>query len=304
MNIPQLQTALTTISPLDQALAWKWRGDTEQVTLRLPLSDQLARTGGMGVRAGHDGSGRHRPWHWRSSAISDNSAPAHGTDGAAAFSNPCRAGWSGRRPASIRIGKSLAFGEIDIRSAADGKSVYAPLPPMRAVAADAASRINSSRSRPILLLRQRCTKWRLGTARLVLHEHRSRHCRAPIAARCPARATPSHHGPSQGPDGRRDTHRGRPVRPGVPSRCFLRPASAGRLGTPHAASTSWRARTSPIRLKAAFGYSTGRAEGLLGPVAAQPASAAKTSNRIGMEVSCPLTLADAARPTRTVPANL
>lgn len=125
MNIAQLQTALTDyFAPWIQALELEVTGrDTNQVTLRLPLSEQLARTGGMvcgqAMMAAADTAmalaifshfGQFRPC----TTVQMSSSflkPLSGQDGLV-------------EARLIRIGKSLAFGEIDIRSATDGKSVY------------------------------------------------------------------------------------------------------------------------------------------------------------------------------------
>lgn len=125
MNIPQLQTALTDyFAPWVQALHLEVvASDTSQVTLRLPHSEQLARTGGMvcgqAMMAAADTAaalavfnhfGQFRPC----TTVQMSSSflkPLSGQDGLV-------------EARLIRIGKSLAFGEIDIRSATDGKSVY------------------------------------------------------------------------------------------------------------------------------------------------------------------------------------
>jgi len=124
MNIQQLQTALSEyFAPWVQALNLEiLAGDAQQVTLRLPHSDQLARTGGMvcgqAMMAAADTAmalavfchfGQFRPC----TTVQMSSSflkPLAGQDGLV-------------HARLIRIGKSLAFGEIDIRSAADGKSV-------------------------------------------------------------------------------------------------------------------------------------------------------------------------------------
>lgn len=124
MNTAQLQTALTDyFAPWIQALALEViAGDAHQVTLRLPHSEQLARTGGMvcgqAMMAAADTAmalaifshfGQFRPC----TTVQMSSSflkPLSGQDGLV-------------EARLLRAGKSLAFGEIDIRSAADGKSV-------------------------------------------------------------------------------------------------------------------------------------------------------------------------------------
>jgi len=124
MNTAQLQTALTDyFAPWIQALALEVvAGDTHQVTLRLPHSEQLARTGGMvcgqALMAAADTAmalaifshfGQFRPC----TTVQMSSSflkPLSGQDGLV-------------EARLLRAGKSLAFGEIDIRNAADGKSV-------------------------------------------------------------------------------------------------------------------------------------------------------------------------------------
>lgn len=124
MNIAQLQTALTDyFAPWIQALKLEVvTGDAHQVTLRLPHSEQLARTGGMvcgqAMMAAADTAmalaifshfGQFRPC----TTVQMSSSflkPLSGQDGLV-------------EARLLRAGKSLAFGEIDIRSATDGKSV-------------------------------------------------------------------------------------------------------------------------------------------------------------------------------------
>lgn len=124
MDTRQLQTALTDyFAPWIQALHLEVvSGDANQVTLRLPHSDALARTGGMvcgqAMMAAADTAmalavfshfGQFRPC----TTVQMNSSflkPLSGQDGLV-------------EARLLRVGKSLAFGEIDIRSVSDSKSV-------------------------------------------------------------------------------------------------------------------------------------------------------------------------------------
>lgn len=124
MDTRQLQTALTDyFAPWIQALQLDVVShDAHQVMLRLPHSDALARTGGMvcgqAMMAAADTAmalavfshfGQFRPC----TTVQMSSSflkPLSGQDGLV-------------EARLLRVGKSLAFGEIDIRSASDGKSV-------------------------------------------------------------------------------------------------------------------------------------------------------------------------------------
>ncbi|MEA3393912.1 MAG: PaaI family thioesterase [Pseudomonadota bacterium] len=124
MDTRQLQTALTDyFAPWIQALQLDVVShDAHQVTLRLPHCDALARTGGMvcgqAMMAAADTAmalavfshfGQFRPC----TTVQMSSSflkPLSGQDGLV-------------EARLLRVGKSLAFGEIDIRSASDGKSV-------------------------------------------------------------------------------------------------------------------------------------------------------------------------------------
>ncbi|PHM20087.1 MAG: phenylacetic acid degradation protein [Curvibacter sp. PD_MW3] len=124
MDTRQLQTALTDyFAPWIQALHLEVvSSDANQVTLRLPHSDTLARTGGMvcgqAMMAAADTAmalavfshfGQFRPC----TTVQMNSSflkPLSGQDGLV-------------EARLLRVGKSLAFGEIDIRSVSDSKSV-------------------------------------------------------------------------------------------------------------------------------------------------------------------------------------
>ena len=127
-------TAITTTASLQQALSelfapWVQalgltveRFDADSVTLRLPQNDQLARVGGMlcgqAMMAAADTAmvlalirhfGEFRPC----TTVQMNTSflkPLSGQDALV-------------EARVIRAGKSLAFGEIDIRGADDGKSV-------------------------------------------------------------------------------------------------------------------------------------------------------------------------------------
>lgn len=124
MNSSQLQAALSEFfAPWIQALQLQVVAcDAEQVTLRLPGSDQLARTGGMvcgqALMAAADTAmalavfshfGQFRPC----TTVQMNSS----------FLRPLSAQDGLVQAQLVRVGRSLAFGEIDIRNAADGKSV-------------------------------------------------------------------------------------------------------------------------------------------------------------------------------------
>lgn len=118
-----LQSALAEyFAPWVQALDLRVDSlDTDSVTLRLPQSDQLSRVGGMlcgqAMMAAADTAmvlalirhfGEFRPC----TTVQLNTSflkPLSGQDGLV-------------QARVIRAGKSLAFGEIDIRGATDGKS--------------------------------------------------------------------------------------------------------------------------------------------------------------------------------------
>ncbi len=125
MHIPQLQAALAEyFAPWVQALDLEvLAGDREQVTLRLPRSEQLARTGGMvcgqALMAAADTAVALAVFsHY------GQIRPCTTVQMSSSFLRPL-SGQDGRVQARlIRVGKSLAFGEIDITSAADGKSVF------------------------------------------------------------------------------------------------------------------------------------------------------------------------------------
>ncbi len=120
-----LQQALTDLfAPWVQALGLQVESfGADEVTLRLPQSDQLARVGGIlcgqAMMAAADSAmvlalichfGQFRPC----STVQLSSTflrPLSGQDA-----------WVTARV--LRAGKSLAFGEIDLRGANDGKSVF------------------------------------------------------------------------------------------------------------------------------------------------------------------------------------
>ena len=124
MTAELLQAALSEyFAPWVQALELKVEAfDADSVTLRLPLSPQLSRVGGMlcgqAMMAAADTAmvlalinqfGEFRPC----TTVQMNSSflkPLSGQDGLV-------------QARVIRAGKALAFGEIDIRGADDGKSV-------------------------------------------------------------------------------------------------------------------------------------------------------------------------------------
>ncbi|MGE0497365.1 MAG: PaaI family thioesterase [Ramlibacter sp.] len=124
MSRELLQSALAEyFAPWVQALSLQVEGfDADSVTVRLPQSDQLSRVGGMlcgqAMMAAADTAmvlalinlwGAFRPC----TTVQMNSSflkPLSGQDALV-------------QARVLRAGKSLAFGEIDIRGASDGKSV-------------------------------------------------------------------------------------------------------------------------------------------------------------------------------------
>jgi uncharacterized protein (TIGR00369 family) len=124
MTVDQLQSALPEyFAPWVQALALRAEGfDADSVTLRLPVTPQLARTGGIlcgqAMMAAADTAmvlalinhfGEFRPC----TTVQMNTSflrPLSGQDALV-------------QARVVRAGKALAFGEIDIRGALDGKSV-------------------------------------------------------------------------------------------------------------------------------------------------------------------------------------
>ncbi|TFZ06718.1 PaaI family thioesterase [Ramlibacter henchirensis] len=124
MTLDQLQSTLPDyFAPWVQALGLRAEGfDADSVTLRLPQSDQLARAGnmlcGQAMMAAADTAmvlalvnhfGEFRPC----TTVQMNTSflrPLSGQDGLV-------------QARIVRAGKALAFGEIDIRGAQDGKSV-------------------------------------------------------------------------------------------------------------------------------------------------------------------------------------
>ena len=124
MDIATLQAALPTyFAPWVQALNLSVESfSTESVTLRLPPSDQLSRVGGMlcgqAMMAAADTAmvlalinhfGEFRPCTTVQMATS--------------FLKPLSSQAALIEARVVRAGKALAFGEIDIRGADDGKSV-------------------------------------------------------------------------------------------------------------------------------------------------------------------------------------
>ena len=124
MNTETLQAALPEyFAPWVQALGLQIEGfDGQSVTLRLPQSPALSRVGGMlcgqAMMAAADTAmvlalvnhfGEFRPC----TTVQMNSSFLKPLSGQDALIEAC----------VIRAGKSLAFGEIDIRGADDGKSV-------------------------------------------------------------------------------------------------------------------------------------------------------------------------------------
>jgi uncharacterized protein (TIGR00369 family) len=123
MTLDHLQSALPEyFAPWVQALGLRAEGfDADSVTLRLPVTGQLARSGGMlcgqAMMAAADTAmvlalinqfGQFRPC----TTVQMNTSflkPLSGQDALV-------------QARVIRSGKTLAFGEIDIRGAEDGKS--------------------------------------------------------------------------------------------------------------------------------------------------------------------------------------
>lgn len=123
MTLDQLQAALPAyFAPWVQALGLRAEAfDDASVTLRLPQSEQLARTGGMlcgqAMMAAADTAmvlalirhfGEFRPC----TTVQMNSS----------FLRPLAGQDALVQARVVRAGKALAFGEIDIRGADDGKS--------------------------------------------------------------------------------------------------------------------------------------------------------------------------------------
>jgi uncharacterized protein (TIGR00369 family) len=124
MTLDQLQAALPEyFAPWVQALGLRAEAfDADSVTLRLPHNDQLSRTGdmlcGQAMMAAADTAmvlalinqfGQFRPC----TTVQMNTSflrPLSGQDALV-------------QAKVVRAGKALAFGEIDIRGAQDGKSV-------------------------------------------------------------------------------------------------------------------------------------------------------------------------------------
>lgn len=124
MTLDQLNAALPEyFAPWVQALGLRAEAfDADSVTLRLPRSDQLSRTGnmlcGQAMMAAADTAmvlalinqfGQFRPC----TTVQMNTSflrPLSGQDALV-------------QARIVRAGKALAFGEIDIRGAQDGKSV-------------------------------------------------------------------------------------------------------------------------------------------------------------------------------------
>jgi uncharacterized protein (TIGR00369 family) len=123
MTTQLLQEALAAyFAPWVQALGLQVESfDADSVTLRLPLSDELSRTGGMlcgqAMMAAADTAvalalvnafGQFRPC----TTVQMNTSflkPLSGQDALV-------------QARIVRAGKTLAFGEVDVRGAADGKS--------------------------------------------------------------------------------------------------------------------------------------------------------------------------------------
>tara|TARA_R110001599_G_scaffold113331_2_gene278459 strand:- start:414 stop:818 length:405 start_codon:yes stop_codon:yes gene_type:complete len=124
MDIAQLQAAQAVyFAPWVQALGMVViQADDDGVQLRLPQQAQLAREGGMVcgqamMAAADTGMVLALMWHW------GTFKPCTTVQMNTSFLKPL-AGQDGIVQARvIRVGKSLAFGEIDIRGANDQRSV-------------------------------------------------------------------------------------------------------------------------------------------------------------------------------------
>ncbi|MFM7330641.1 MAG: PaaI family thioesterase [Brachymonas sp.] len=125
MDIPSLQVALPQyFAPWVQALGLQVQSaQASQVTLRLPNTDQLSRTGGMlcgqAMMAAADTAmvlalmqhfGEFRPC----TTVQMSSS----------FLKPLSAQDALVTATVLRAGKTMAFGEIDLSGAQDGKSVH------------------------------------------------------------------------------------------------------------------------------------------------------------------------------------
>ena len=124
MTTATLQSALTEFfAPWVQALQLEVLGcDADKVTVRLPQQDQLARAGGMvcgqAMMAAADtcmvlALMNHLNGFRPMTTVQLNTS----------FLKPLSAQDGIVEARVVRAGKSLAFGEIDIRGASDGKSV-------------------------------------------------------------------------------------------------------------------------------------------------------------------------------------
>ena len=124
MTIQTLQAALPTyLAPWVQALGLKVHAfDDQSVTLRLPQNAQLSRTGGMvcgqAMMAAADSA-------MVLALINHFGAfrPCTTVQMSSSFLKPLSGQDALIQARVIRVGKSLAFGEIDMLGADDGKSV-------------------------------------------------------------------------------------------------------------------------------------------------------------------------------------
>lgn len=124
MDTTTLQTALADyFAPWVQALGLQVQGfDADSVTLRLPHSDALARTGGIvcgqAMMAAADTA-------MALALVNHFSAfrPCTTVQLQSSFLRPLSGQDALVQARVLRAGKSLAFGEIDLRGATDGKSV-------------------------------------------------------------------------------------------------------------------------------------------------------------------------------------
>ncbi len=124
MDTTTLQTALADyFAPWVQALGLQVQGfDADSVTLRLPHSDALARTGGIvcgqAMMAAADTA-------MALALVNHFGAfrPCTTVQLQSSFLRPLSGQDALMQARVLRAGKSLAFGEIDLRGATDGKSV-------------------------------------------------------------------------------------------------------------------------------------------------------------------------------------
>jgi uncharacterized protein (TIGR00369 family) len=121
----QLQAALTDyFAPWVQALALRVHShEAGQVTLQLPVTEQLARSGGMlcgqaMMAAADSAMVLALMTHW------GEFRPCTTVQMSSSFLKPLSGQDALVRAQVLRLGKNLAFGEIDIAGAQDFKTVF------------------------------------------------------------------------------------------------------------------------------------------------------------------------------------